>query len=190
MPSNAFSSHLRDLLGDTEELKDAHSQLKTGNPGRQYGLGALNRAVIVLSVSAWESYLEQLIREALLACRPQAPPTGLWSALNEFCIVQVKRFHTPNANNVKELFLNTLGLADIRSAWVWRNLTQQQAIAKLDDALQFRLMIAHGVNPRPTIHHRYASVLPDFIVRLARATDDATRAHLGAMFGIQNPWPS
>jgi hypothetical protein len=43
------------LLRDAEELDDAHTELKTGSPGRQYGLASLNRAVVVMSVSAWES---------------------------------------------------------------------------------------------------------------------------------------
>jgi hypothetical protein len=70
LPSNAFSVHLGELLQDAVELDDAHSRLSTGAAGRQRGLASLNRAAVVLSVSAWESYIEELMRESLQALLP------------------------------------------------------------------------------------------------------------------------
>ena len=74
MPSNALSMHLDHLLRDATELDTIHTQLRTGLPGRQYGLASLNRAAIVISVSAWESYVEELMRDSLMALRPAVPP--------------------------------------------------------------------------------------------------------------------
>jgi hypothetical protein len=51
MASNAFTQHLEILLHDAEELEAAHRQLRTGLPGRQWGLGALNRAVVVIPLN-------------------------------------------------------------------------------------------------------------------------------------------
>ena len=59
MPSSALSVHLNQLLGDATALDTIHSQLRTGLPGRQFGLASLNRAAVVISVSAWESYVEE-----------------------------------------------------------------------------------------------------------------------------------
>ena len=42
-----LSFHLEALLRDAVELDRIHAQLKTGNPGRQYGLASLNRAALV-----------------------------------------------------------------------------------------------------------------------------------------------
>jgi hypothetical protein len=60
LPSNALAVHLDQLLGDATELDTIHSQLRTGLAGRQYELASLNRAAVVISVSAWESYVEEL----------------------------------------------------------------------------------------------------------------------------------
>ena len=76
MPSNALSVHLEQLLEDADELADIHYQLRTGKAGRQFGLASLNRASVVMSVSAWESYVEELLREAVQVLRPPAPPWG------------------------------------------------------------------------------------------------------------------
>src|SRR5262245_28615509 len=74
MPSNAYTGHLLPLLRDAEELDEAHEELRTGAPGRQYGLASLNRATVVMCVSAWEAYIEELVRESLTALRPIAVP--------------------------------------------------------------------------------------------------------------------
>lgn len=189
MPSIAFSVHLDQLLRDATELDTIHTQLRTGLPGRQYGLASLNRAAIVISVSAWESFVEQLMRESLQALRPPAPPLGNWPALNAFILGELGRFNTPNAQNVANLINRCLGLVDVRTTWRWRNCSSTQAESLLNAALALRHEIAHGVNPRPVIHNSYSNWLPGFIRRLARCTDDAVRDHLITTLGLVNPWP-
>ena len=189
MPSNAFSIHLRQLLLDALELDDAHSQLRTGGPGRQYGLASLNRAAVITSVSAWESYVEELMRESVQSLRPPAAPLGTWPALNAYVMGILGNFNTPNQNNVERLIRNCLGLPNVHHHWAWQNCTPAQAVQRLSDAMTLRHQIAHGVNPRPTVHHHYSSLLPDFIRRLAFATDNAVRGHLVNVHGIAAPWP-
>lgn len=189
MPSSAFSSHLDLLLRDATELDTIHTQLRTGLPGRQYGLASLNRAAVVVSVSAWESYIEELMRESLQALRPPVPPLGNWPALSAFILGELARFNTPKAQNVANLINRCLGLADVRTSWGWRNCTAAQAEGLLDQALALRHEIAHGVNPRPVIHNIYSNGLPGFMRRLARCTDDAVRNHLRTAHGLANPWP-
>ena len=188
MPSNAFSAQLTELLRDAAELDTIHTQLRTGFPGRQYGLASLNRAAVVISVSAWESYVEELMRESLQALRPPGP-LGNWPALSAFIHGELGRFNTPNAQNVANLINRCLGLANVRISWGWRNCTSAQAESLLDNALARRHEIAHGVNPRPVIHNAYSNWLPGFVRRLARCTDNAVRNHLTSTLGLANPWP-
>lgn len=74
MASNAFNGHLVPLLRDAVQLFSAAAQLPFGIPGRPLRVAALNRAVVVTCVSAWEAYIEELVRESLLALRPSLPP--------------------------------------------------------------------------------------------------------------------
>jgi hypothetical protein len=190
VPSNAFREHLDQLLEDARELDAIHSQLRTGNAGRQFGLASLNRAAVVMSVSAWESYIEELMREALQAlCPPPPIHMGNWPALNAFILGEVGRFNTPNAVNVANMIHRCLGLADVRTSWGWKNCTSAQAESLLDAALAHRHEIAHGVNPRPVIHNWYSNWLPGFFQRLANCTDREVRRHLVGL-GLPNPWPS
>lgn len=190
MPSNAFTVHLDELLKDAEELDEAHTRLRTGNPGRQFGLAALNRAAVVMCVSAWESYIEELVRESIESMRPAAGPLNEWPVHNARILAQLGRFNTPSVDNVRMLISDAIGLPDIQSQWIWHRGTSAQAVQRLTEAIGFRHQIAHGVNPRPVIHNHFSSQLPEFIRRMGRTTDYAVRNHLVTILGIANPWPA
>src|SRR3954454_16126166 len=103
--------HLDQLLRDATELDTIHTQLRTGLPGRQYGLASLNRSAVVISVSAWESYVEELMRECLQVLRPPSGPTPPWTALNAYVLGLLGRFNTPSSANVPNLINNCISLA-------------------------------------------------------------------------------
>jgi hypothetical protein len=142
-----------------------------------------------MSVSAWESSVEELMRESVQALRPAALPLGAWPALNAHVTGLLGNLNTPNPVNVERLIRNCLGLADVHLSWVWQNCTSAQAVQRLTDAMSYRHQIAHGVNPRPTIHNHYSSPLPAFFRRLARCTDNVVRQHLVNVHGVVTPWP-
>jgi hypothetical protein len=189
VPSNAYVVHLPQLLEDAFELGDAHNRLKTGTRGRQFGLASLNRAAVVLIVSAWESYIEELMRESLHALLPAAGPVGNWPAMSAYVHGLLARFHVPDKENVDRLVQNCLGLANVSAFWGWQNCTSSQAITRLAEALKHRHEIAHGVNPRPRILYAYASSLRILVLNLARCTDSAVRNHLITVHHVALPWP-
>lgn len=188
MPSNAYTNHLHILLADVREIDDAHRELRTEIAGRQWRLGALNRAAVVLAVSSWEAYVEEVVRECLEFLRPAAPPLGVWPALNASVRGDLGRFNTPNAENTRKLFLESFGIQDITTTWHWNNCTVVEARDRLNKTLTNRHRIAHGVNPRPTIHNTYSNRLPAFFERLGRSTDTALAQHFQATFAINLPW--
>jgi hypothetical protein len=188
MPSHAFTSHLNVLLQDVDELTTAHRQLATGLRGRQWGLGALNRAALVLSVSSWEAYIEELVREGVRALRPPTGPLGLWPALDASIPGDLKRFNTPNADNTKKLISESFGLADITLSWHWHHCSITRARTLLNDVMDLRHKISHGVNPRPVVHNFRARWLPGFFRRLGSCTDESLSQYLQHTCGIGRPW--
>ena len=189
MASNAFTAQLLPLLDDAVHLYEAANLLPVGRTGRLFRIAALNRAIVVTCTSAWEAYIEELVRESLNVLRPAAPPLGLWPALNATVRGQLGRFNTPNTENIRLLISDALGLPDVHTSWAWQNCTSAQAVQRLADAMNLRHQIAHGVNPRPVVATLYASQLPDFFRRLGRCTDRAVRDHFEGVLGIVNPWP-
>jgi hypothetical protein len=189
VPSNAHTATLTQLLLDAEALDDAYTRLAALAPPPQDSLDAITRAVVVACVSAWEAFVEELVREAMAALRPSAPPLGVWSSHQAWVLGELRRFNTPNPENVRLLLANTLGLSDVRPAWNWPGRTPAHAEQDLTIAMQLRNQIAHGVSPRPTVAHHYSSQLPDFFRRLGLATDQAVRNHLVTVLGLAAPWP-
>jgi hypothetical protein len=190
LSSLAYVEHLEVLLADARELDNAHRQLRTGLPGRQWGLGSLNRAVVVMCLSAWEAYIEELVKEAIESFRPQPTDRTLWQSVNADARSQIGRFNTPNVENVRRLIADTIGLQDVTQSWAWQNTTIAQARDRLTEAITHRHHIAHGVNPRPTIQNTYSRRLPAFFLRLGRATDGAVRQYLVGTLGVADPWPT
>ena len=191
MPSSAYAQHLLVLLQDAEELLSAHRQMRTGRRGRQWGIGSLNRAAVVLCVSAWEAYVEQVVVEAITAIRPATgSPLGSWAGLNASARTAVGRFNNPNVENVRVLLSDSVGLADITAFWSWRKCTVARTCDLLAKALRIRHQVAHGVNPRPVVHSPYATSLPPFFRRLGSRTDAGIRDFLVNTLGVVNPWPA
>lgn len=190
MASRAWTSHLETLLEDSEHLIEASRKLPRGESGRRLRMLAINRAIVVASVSAWEAYIEELIRESLDALRPPTPSLGLWPALNATVRGQLARSNNPNTENIRLLLSDALGLQDIHTFWTWHNFTSDQAVQKLSAVMTLRHCIAHGVNPRPVVDSFYAGQLPEFFRRLGRSTDLAVRDHFVNVLGIVNPWPN
>jgi len=191
MSSSAFSKHLKKLLQDADHLVLAHEQLRTGRRGRQWGLGALNRAVVVMCVSAWEAYVEEIIIESINAVRPAVGvPPGNWGGLNMSARSLIGRFNNPNVDQVRMVISDALGLPDITTFWLWRKCDAARARELLTEALRFRHQIAHGVNPRPVIHNSYASRLPGLFLELGKCTDAGIRHYLVNTLGVADPWPA
>jgi hypothetical protein len=186
--SRAYTEHLEVLLKDAEELELAHRRLRTGAAGRQWGLGALNRGVVVLCVSAWEAYVEALVREAVSAIRPSGPTMGVWAALDASARTQIGRFNNPTPDHVRTLFAEAVGVPDVTTRWHWQRVDARRASERLAEALELRHKIAHGVNPRPTVQNPYTKRLPGFFRHLGRCTDRAMRDYLVGALGARDPW--
>lgn len=152
MASNAFTTHLLPVLDDADELLDAQVRLNASMvpgpaPGTQWGLGALNRAAVVMLVSAWEAYIEQVAIEAVEALRPAHPaPLGIWPALYAGVKSSAGQLHQPNVQHVKMLISGSIGLADITTSWTWAGVTVEQVRGRLESAVNTRNRVAHGVN--------------------------------------------
>ena len=186
MSSSAFAIHLTQLLQDADELIDTHTLLSGIASLPQAKLDAVNRSVVVTSVSAWETYIEELACESVLAMQPPAgSPLGTWSVHYASILGHARRFHTPDPKSVKTIISD----ADVRLGWVWAGSNSAQSTQELLNVIELRHRIAHGKNPRPLVASKYANSLTEFFRRLAQATDQTVRHHLVNVLAVASPWP-
>lgn len=161
MPSHALRN-FEELLASVDQLIAIHARIQSGR-GRRHRQEAIHRAGVVLTVAAWQAYVEKVALEALdkieqgIAVDEQGHPTPVWvRASFRFRKPSVKKtvgdLNTPNSQNVWRLFDWSFGF-DPRPSWVWvsprRQWNTTQFSSRTDDWLRIRHSIAHG-NILPT----------------------------------------
>lgn len=197
------------LLGSVDQLIDIHGRLQTGA-----GQDALHRSGVVLTVAAWQSYIEKVSNEALDWIETQIlivpngePPTPQWARSSfAFRKPAIKKsigdLNTPNTQHVRRLLESSFGF-DPKSHWVWvapsRRWNASQYSDRTDEWLRIRHTIAHGVDlPSNMPWLRNGAGAPRLTLglleeckkhfhRKARLTDAAFSRHLDEEYGLP-PW--
>lgn len=195
------------LIVWVDQLADIHTKIGT-KPGRRHNQEALYRAGVVMTIAAWESYVEDLLNEAFTAISP--PPGAAPGAQSTWKLAQIsalsatKKFNTPNAQNVTELFQQHLGI-DISSCWTVtaskKTYTSADSKSRLNNWLDIRHKIAHGGKlpdnlawiKNPTGTPRLTLALMNdarhFTHELAKATDAYASSQLTSLYGLPGaPW--
>jgi len=214
MPSNAQSQFIAQM-GFVEQLIVIHRKLQSGR-GRRHEQDALHRAGVVMSVAAWESYIERVVMEALdaiersagVAAGAAAPPVPAWArhafALRRAEIAkQVRRFNTPSDVEVRDLFQESLEFAPWPS-WSWqagpRQWDEDGVRSRLRDWMLVRHSVAHGfplpadvawlqdAQQRSRLTLALLKDCKQFFSRLVTHTDASLGLWLRNHHGVPAPW--
>lgn len=200
MPSRARAHVLSAVLGDVDQLLEVHEDVSGTGVGRRWNVDAVNRSGIALSIAAWEGFVEELVREAtgLFAPGPGAMlvVTNAWQVLSALASSKAGRLHTPDTENVRRLFSETVGPPDVTLGWTWQNMKATQAATNLEDWLTLRHQVVHGVTTpgssgalqRPRVSKAQVKDCREFIASLAEATENNVKSHLQTAYGISAPW--
>ena len=189
MTSSALRSTLRPLLKDAHELNEAHLILQQPETQKAWRDGALSRAVVVMCVSAWEAYLEELTLEAVETFRPEDPTNTTWQSLKAQANTKTRNFNNPTVANVDRLLLEAIGFSGLSKHWKWKGTDPGKAASRLSTSIIARHQIAHGSQPRPVISNYEAQQIPFFFTRLGLSTDNAVRRYLVNELHVTHPWP-
>jgi alpha-ketoglutarate-dependent taurine dioxygenase len=106
----------------------------------------LKRAGIVMALTAWETYVEDRIVEAVDARLRvvNGSPIGVFVARR--LELDLKQFHNPNAERTKRIFLDYLEV-DVTTGWKWLNYEPASARKTLDELLAKRGDAVHRSKP-------------------------------------------
>ena len=212
MASRSFGE-FEGLLGFVDQLVEIHGKLQTGR-GRRHEQDAIHRAGVVLTVAAWQAYVEKVLEEALDAMSAEIidpaanPPAPNW-ARHAFSVrraaikINIKKFNTPNDINVRDLFLNSLEF-NPWPHWEWssgmRNWNPNKTRKVTNDWIKIRHTIVHGYDLPNDIEwirgvNRKTRLILGILNRckrhfryIALKTDDAFCDHLKSHHNMANPW--
>jgi hypothetical protein len=207
MPSNAHTQ-FGAQIGFVDQLIAIHGKLQTGQ-GRRHEQDAIHRAGVVMTVAAWESYIEKVLIEAFAAVVASAAGGPNWArhilTLKSTEVKEVASdFHTPNGENVQRMFKRALEFDPIPS-WIWtaphRNWNPDEMKTRLNAWVKIRHSVAHGgdlpnniqwiKHPATQLPRLNLTLLKEckrFFEHVVIQTDDAFRLWLQNHHGVAAPW--
>lgn len=177
MKSKALETFEHALQDSTDLLKHFDA-LNTKPPPPD--IEVLKRASLVMALAALETYFEDRIQEAVEEiCGNTESSKLLEDFIFESLETDLKSFHSPSTDRVKQIFKKYLGI-DITAGWEWNNCDPAMAKSELNRLVKKRGDIAHR-SLRPTLKGappQQHAVTRDsmrkhihFITQLANASD-------------------
>lgn len=193
------------------QLITIHGKLQTGR-GRRHEQDAIHRAGVVMTVAAWQAYVEKVLVEGLDAIaadidNPVAPAPNwakhTYKMRRASLLNAIKKFNTPNDVNVRDLFLEALDFNPWIS-WHWRQGRRLWDAAEMRRRTNTWVLVRHSVAhgfPLPEDvpwlqdNHGRARLTLGLLVECRRhfihlvsQTDRAFSEHLVAHHGLAAPW--
>ena len=148
----------------------------------------LKRACLVMALTAWETYVEDRVREEV--ARRLRVVNG--SYVGKFVAArledELRRFHNPTSDKTKKLFHDFLEV-DVVTGWEWANYDSTKAKKTLDELISKRGDAVHrskdGLNNSPPrrVAGRYFS--NDGISRASSSNSTIFTAHSGLFHPLQ-----
>ncbi|MGW6021270.1 HEPN domain-containing protein [Streptomyces sp. NPDC055099] len=175
------------------------------NAGRGIPNGPAVRASLILLCTAWETYVEDVIREAVHAIieTPDVTPDSLPDALRHRVTTQAKNknpwvlagdgwktytlqcvdglvdaLNTPKTDNVNKLLEQTLDLSKAIEQCAWQGVSSDRLIANLDDFVCIRGEAVHRGTTPGDLNITGALSWQQWFTRLADRLDTLINMHL------------
>lgn len=134
-------------------------------------LAFMSQSYVIHLVASWQSFLEDLVEFAYAGLAKNAENSILSQLAKARVYDAVKRFNTPNHENVDKLLKETLNIAKVTNCWSWTGMSIEQAKAVVNDLLKMRHRIAHtGYTEKlPTCDENFETM--SYIFRIADLTE-------------------
>lgn len=208
--SKAATEFVNALQNGPVRLLACHGQIQLGR-GRRW-FTALNHSTVLLTVAAWEQYVESILLEAFAKFDPgEAAPVYDQKRHGQRrgeIKTEIHKVRTPNAENTQRLFQTTLGV-DPTTGWAmqvygrkpWGHFTVAQARTRLNEIrfgiarhMGTRFLNMHGIRPlrleRPR-HCGSCSSSKNWSTKQTRASGDSWLASsMSPMPGRMHQRPS
>lgn len=169
-------------IKDAEELL-AHFDAINCNPPPT-NAEVLKRAGLVMALTAWETYVEDRITEAMDKRLSVVSGSYVGEFIQKKLQQELKQFHNPTSDKTKKIFQDYLGL-DVTSAWSWANVTPEKArkslnqwISKRGDAVHRSKPINNGSPAAHLIKKDELEKVIRFLRELVRSTDEYLEQNL------------
>ena len=164
-------------IKDAEELI-AHFDAQPKPPPENAEV--LKRAALVMALTAWETYVEDLLREAVTNRLRVVDGSYVGKFVLGKLEDELRRLHNPTSEKTKKLFLAFLEV-DPTERWVWQHFDAPKARKALDDLITKRGDAVHRARrtqpgtppPAHLVKREELDRAIRFLKSLVEATDQA-----------------
>ena len=108
----------------------------------------LKRAGLVMALTAWETYVEDLAREEVARRLRAVSGSYVGKFVASRLEEELKRFHNPTSDKTRKLFQDFLEV-DVTGGWEWANYDSVKAKKTLDELISKRGDAVHRSKPPP-----------------------------------------
>jgi hypothetical protein len=129
---------------DAENLLQHFNTLNTQPPPPE--LEVLKRAGLIMAMTAWETYVEDRVSEALGERLASIADGSIASLLEHKLAEEIKRLHNPTSQKTITLFRDYGGV-DLTERWSWNNVDATSARERLDSYIRLRGDVVHRSRP-------------------------------------------
>ncbi|MCF6455522.1 HEPN domain-containing protein [Pseudoalteromonas sp. MMG024] len=137
--SNSFKS-FQFAISDAEDLLHCYDILN--NSQEHTGSDALKRSALIMTLTAWETYVEDVITEIFENKFGALHGSQIGSFMDRQLELRLKTFHNPNSSKTKQIFEEFFGY-DITQDWSWNNYLPKQSRETLNKWINKRGYAVH-----------------------------------------------
>lgn len=127
-------------IRDAENLLMHFNSLNTKPPPPE--IEVLKRAGLIMAMTAWETYVEDLLQEATARRLDELPNRDIAEFVTNKLDDEIKRLHNPDYHRTVQLFRDYIGV-DLPEHWCWNNCDSKTVKAKLGQYVKLRGDIVH-----------------------------------------------
>lgn len=133
----------------------------------EYKIKYLNQTYIFHLIANWQDFIETLVEDKFNTIQSSQKVHKLNSVLTNNLENKLKRFNTPNIENIDLLFKDVLGITKITDCFNKNDMTRKFAKKSLDRILKMRHQIAHTGSTNNVINYESNFKDMNFIFQLA-----------------------
>lgn len=177
MSSNASEVFAQSIL-DAENLLAHFNKLNTKPPPPE--IEVLKRAGLIMAMTAWETYVEDRVTEAVTARLRGLADSSIAEFVQAKLADEIKRLHNPTSEKTIHLFRDYANV-DLTDKWVWNNYEAKAVRERLNQYMKLRGDVVHRsrtIEPGPPKAHPVTKEDLEKVIRFLRALVEATEKAL------------
>lgn len=160
-------------IQDAERILEAYDKLNQ-TPDKEREPEELKRAALIMSLTAWETYVEDRVTEEISDQMRPLEGSQVAKFVNTTLKKDLRYFHTPNSRKTQDIFERFLDV-DVTTGWAWPGYEPKTAKGKLDEWIKKRGEAVHrSITNKQSSHlvnRQDAEKCINFFKNIADATD-------------------